>query len=370
MEVIGLICEYNPFHNGHLYQIKKIKEIFPNSILLVVLNGLFTERGNISIISKEDKTRLALDYGIDIILELPTIFGTQASDVFAYYSIKILNEFHINYLVFGTEDDNLDAIKKVVNIQNKDVDFNNRIKAYLDKGFNYPTALAKAININISYTPNNLLAISYLKAIDKINNKIKPFNIKRTNDYHDIKSNETIISATNIREKINNNIDISKFIPDYNLTTINKTNSNEYFNLLKYKIISTSNLSSILSVDEGLGNILKNNIFEVNNTEELTNKVKSKRYTYNKINRMFLHIMLNINRKDNIEDNLAYIKILGFNKRGQKYINTIKKDFKYPTKSYESIQFEYEKKAAAIYDLISRTKTIDFEIRNKPIIKD
>ena len=112
MNIIGLITEYNPFHNGHLYHINKIKELYPDSLLIVVLNGYFTERGTISILSKEDKTRISLNNNIDIVLELPFVYGTQSSDIFAYNSIKILNELKVDRIIFGSESNNL-AIKGI-----------------------------------------------------------------------------------------------------------------------------------------------------------------------------------------------------------------------------------------------------------------
>ena len=103
MEIIGIICEYNPFHNGHSYHIKKIKERYPDSLIILVLNGYFLERGETSILSKEDKVKIVLDNSIDIILELPFIFGTQSADTFASISLKILNNFQVSKLIFGSE---------------------------------------------------------------------------------------------------------------------------------------------------------------------------------------------------------------------------------------------------------------------------
>ena len=368
METIGIICEYNPFHNGHLYHINKIKELYPDSLIILVLNGYFLERGEISILSKEAKTKIALANNIDIVLELPVIFGTQSADTFAKYSLKILNNFNVNKIIFGSESNNIDLIKEIANKQlNKD--FDEKIKIYLDKGINYPTALAKALNINFDFTPNDLLGISYVKAIIKNNYNIEPICIKRSSDYHDKISNDYIVSATNIREKIKNNEDISKYIPINIKDFINNINYNNYFKLLKYKINTDLYLNNYLDVDEGIEYRLKEFINKSNNIEDFITYIKTKRYTYNKINRMFIHILLNFLKSDN--QDLEYIKILGFNKKGKKYLNKIKDNLKISTNvNKDSIQYKYEIKASIIYDLINNTNTYQYELKNKPIIID
>lgn len=368
METIGIICEYNPFHNGHLYHINKIKELYPDSLIILVLNGYFLERGEISILSKEAKTKIALANNIDIVLELPVIFGTQSADTFAKYSLKILNNFNVNKIIFGSESNNIDLIKEIANKQLNKY-FDEKIKIYLDKGINYPTALAKALNINFDFTPNDLLGISYVKAIIKNNYNIEPICIKRTSDYHDKISNDYIVSATNIREKIKNNEDISKYIPINIKDFINNINYNNYFKLLKYKINTDLYLNNYLDVDEGIEYRLKEFINKSNNIEDFITYIKTKRYTYNKINRMFIHILLNFLKSDN--QDLEYIKILGFNKKGKKYLNKIKDNLKISTNvNKDSIQYKYEIKASIIYDLINNTNTYQYELKNKPIIID
>ena len=157
MNIIGIIAEYNPFHNGHLHHINEIKKKYPESIIVLALNGYFTERGTISVLSKEDKTKIALDNNIDIVVELPFVYGTQSSDIFAYNSIKLLNEFKIDHLIFGSESNNIELLNKVVDIQlNKEYD--SLVKKYLDEGLNYPTAMKKALKDNIKkiWSHNNV----------------------------------------------------------------------------------------------------------------------------------------------------------------------------------------------------------------------
>lgn len=367
MEIIGIICEYNPFHNGHSYHIKKIKERYPDSLIILVLNGYFLERGETSILSKEDKVKIALENSIDIILELPFIFGTQSADTFASISLKILNNFQVSKLIFGSESNNveilLDLAKKQLN-GNYDIE----VKKYLDKGLNYPTALAKALNSDFKFLPNDLLGISYAKAIIKNNYNIEIETIKRTNNYHDITSNDDIISASNIREKIKNKEDVRKYLPLQALNSIVNYNEDNYFNLLKYKIISDDNLDKYLDVDEGIEYRLKKYIYKANTLEEFINLIKTKRYTYNKLNRMFIHILTSLKKDDNKD--LEYIKILGFNMRGKDYLNKLKELEITTIVNKNSLQYRYELRSSIIYDLINGTNTYQFEQQNKPVIKD
>ena len=369
MKIIGIICEYNPFHNGHLYHLKKIKEMYPDSLIILVLNGYFLERGDVSIISKKNKTILALEYGIDLVVELPFVYGTQSADVFANISIKILEELKCEYIIFGSECNNIDKLNEITDYTlNNLEEYNKSVKEYLNQGLNYPTALAKAVNIDFEFNSNDLLGISYLKSIKSNNYKIKPLTIKRTNNYLDTTSTDEIISATNIRNKLQNNIDIFKYVPSNTLDFIENISLNNFFNLIKYKIITEHDLSIYLDVDEGIDYRLKKVINKCNNTDELIEKTKSKRYTYNKIRRMLIHILIGFTKNDNKKITLDYIKILGFNNNGQKYLNSIKKDINTPLiPNKNSLNYKYELKASLIYDMILENNNFSFETNNKPI---
>ena len=371
MVTIGVIAEYNPFHNGHIYHINKIKELYPDSLIVLVLNGYFLERGEISVESLSSKTKLALEYGVDLVIELPFIFGSNSADTFSEMSLELLHELRVEKIIFGSE---CNDINKLTNLARKQLnnEYNTIVKDFLDSGINYPTALNKALNININ-TPNDILGLTYIKSILKNKYNIDPITIKRTNNYHDISSNNKIISASNIREKIKNNIDIDNFVP--NKEFINNINYDLYFKLLKYKIITDDNLEKYLTVDEGIENRLKKVINECNTLEELIFKVKSKRYTYNRINRMFIHILIGLTKEDkkkclHNED----IRVLGFNNNGKRYLNSIKKDTLLPIvsslKNIDSVIKDYEIKAYQIYNLLVREDILIYELSNKPIKVD
>lgn len=378
MNVIGVIAEYNPFHLGHLYQINKIKEKYPDSIIIAIISTNFTQRGDISIINKWNKTKICLENNIDLVIELPTLYATQSSDIFAYGALKILNEFKIDTLIFGTETDDISSIYKQVDTQLNNPNYNLIVQKYLDTGINYPTAMSKALEeingININ-KPNDLLALSYVKEIIKNNYNIKPINIQRTNNYHDFKiESNNIISANLIRKLYQDNQKIEKYIPNYDINYIYKNiKINNAYTLLKYKIIiNKDNLSKYLTVDEGIENRIIKMINKSNSWDELITNTKTKRYTYNKINRMLLHILLDIKKEDNQKD--IYLRILGFNTNGKQYLNKIKKDIHLPiyTSYKENISniFDIEFKSTYIYSLITNDNSlIEQEYKNKPIIK-
>lgn len=371
MNIIGIIAEYNPLHNGHIYHIEEIKRRYPDSLIIAVINGYFMQRGNISVLSKEDKTKLALDNGIDIVLELPFVYGTQASDIFAYQSVKILNELRVDRIIFGSECNDIDLLRKVVSIQLNDSMYNEKVKEYLNLGDNYPTAMRKALNIleDIS-SPNDLLGISYIKAIEQINNKIIPECIKRTSDYHDILSDNEVISASNIRERLRNGENILKYVPLGVDTYIKNVSNDRLFNLLKFKILTDKDLSIYLDVDEGIEYRILKYINESKSFDELISNIKTKRYTYNKINRMLIHVLAGLTKEDNKRLELDYIKILGFNVRGQEYLSEIKKDISITTiVDKDSLVYKYEMKAVYLYEEAIKDSLCDFDKKNIPIIK-
>ena len=381
MHKIGIICEYNPFHNGHLYQIKKIKETYKDSLIIVCLSSCFMQRGEASILNKWDKTRLAIESGVDLVLELPFAFATQYQDIFAKGALTILNHLKIDTLVFGSECNDIELLKNLASIQLKDDGYNHLVKRYLDLGLNYPTSLSKAL-FDISGVkldkPNDLLALAYVKEIIKNNYDIEPFSIRRTSDYHNSNLDSDIVSASTIRKLLKDGVNVNNYLP-YNIYDyLSEIDEDKYFALLKYQIINNVDcLDKFQTVDEGIENRIIKYINMVNSKEELILKVKSKRYTYNKINRMFTHILTNFTKEDAKNLEIEYLRVLGFNTRGKNYLNKIKKDIdipiinKYIPNMYKCLDIEF--RVSLIYSLILKDKGDDFlkrEYRNKPVIYD
>lgn len=367
MEAVGIICEYNPFHNGHIYHIQKTKEQFPHAVIVLVLNGYFLERGEISILSKEEKTKIALDYGADLVVGLPVVFGTQSADIFAEKALEILHQLNVTDVVFGSESNN---IKKLTNLARKQfrVETSVHIKKLLKQGINYPTALSKAISSSVN-KPNDLLGISYAKAILKHSWNITLHTILRTSDYHDITSKRPIVSASNIRSKLHQKEDISCYVPKEVLPKITPYHEDTLFSLLQYRILTDPDLSRYVTVDEGIESRLIAAMKKAKNIDEFVYLVKTKRYTYNKIHRMIIHLLLGFTKEDNDSLSLDFLQILGFNKMGKAYLSSVRKSLSLPNHKTSSKLYEYELKAAYLYEALTKSSVLFFEKRNKPIIK-
>ena len=375
MEIIGIVAEYNPFHNGHLYQIQKIKEKYPDSILVAVVSSTFTQRGTVSILNKWAKTKIALDNHIDIVIELPFVYATQSSDIFAKGAVALLNKLKVTRIIFGTERDNLNELSLSADIQLNNKEYHKLVKLYLSKGLNYPTATNKALEDltgQVVTTPNDLLALSYIKEIKSNNYQIKYENIKRTSSYHGTEINNNITSASNIRKLYQENKDIDNLIP-YSKEQLYKVDMNKFLPLLKYQIfLNQDNLNKYQTVDEGIeGRIIKY-ITKSSTYEELINNIKTKRYTYNKISRMLLHILISFTKEEAQNINIDYIRLLGFSPNGKHYLNKIKKELDVPLitgyKKNISKVLDIELRTTKIYTLIIGNELLLEEYRNKPII--
>ena len=369
---IGIIGEFNPFHNGHKYFIDRIKEKYPESFIVLVMSGNFTQRGIPSIYDKWDKSDIALNNGVDLVVELPFVFATQSADYFAKGSIEILNYLDVDKIIFGSESNDIDTLKEIAKIQNND-SFDTLVKLYCKNGYNYPTALSMAIEESIGKkitTPNDLLGISYIKEIINNNYDIEIDTIKRTNDYHDTNIDDNISSATAIREAIKNNIDYTNQVPKNSIKYFNNLHFiDDYFDILKYKIITEDDLYKYQTVSLDIIPKLKKEILNVNSIDELIKRVKSKNDTYNKISRMLLHILVNFTKeKAKSFTKINYIRVLGFNNNGKKILNEIKKDISIPIISKinreKDDMLEFELDTSKIYYL-SNTSNIEREYNNK-----
>ena len=358
MEIIGIIAEYNPFHTGHKYHIEKIKELYPDSLLVAVISTTFTQRGEISVLNKWDKTKIALDNDIDLVIELPFIYATQSADIFAKGALTILNAL---------------KVEKIAKLQLNNPEFDKEVKHFLAKGYNYPTSLSLAIdkfNLEKITSPNDLLGISYIKEIIKNNYNITPITIKRTNNYHGNNKNTKYLSATELRNKLNSNQNIKTYLT-YDEKLLYK-NIN-IFPFLKYKIIiDSNNLNQYQTVDEGIENRIKKYLNNATTTEELITKIKCKRYTYNKINRMLIHILTSLTKQE-AKTEIEYLKVLGFNNNGKNYLNKIKKETTLPIitnyKKINNSMLDIEYRVLKIYSLLVNDNNLIERELKKPIQK-
>ena len=374
---IGIICEYNPFHYGHLHHLNKIKEMYPNSNIILVLSGWITERGDLSLIDKFKKAEIALKYGVDLVVELPFKF-IQSADYFAKGSIEILNTLGCDTIIFGSESNNIEELKDLANIQLNNKEYDKLVKEYLKEGINYPTALSKALKTITGKTvdtPNDLLGLSYIREIIKNNYNINPITIKRDSDYNSKTIEGKITSATSIRELLKNKKSVKKYVPKYSYKYLKEVIFiDDYFDYLKYKIISSNDLTIYQGIDNDIQNRIYKYINNSNTLEDLLNNIKTKRYTYNRLKRTLTYILLSITKEDCSNLNLEYIRVLGFNKKGKEHLNKIKKEINIPIlTNYDN---KYLNKDLNINTIISLNKKIknkiDFiekEYKEKPIIK-
>ena len=374
---IGIVCEYNPFHYGHLYHLNKIKEMYPDSNIILVLSGWITERGDLSLIDKFKKADIALNYGVNLVVELPFKY-IQSADFFAKGAVDILNKLKCDFIVFGSESNDVEELINLANIQIDNKKYDKLVKEYLNDGINYPTAMSKALKTisgKIIDTPNDILGLCYIKEIIKNNYNIKPITIKRDSDFNSKTIEGKITSATSIRELIKNKKRFKKYVPSYSYKHLkNCIFIDDYFDYLKYKIISSENLTIYQGVDNNIENRILKFINNSNNLDELLNNIKTKRYTYNRLKRILTYILLSITKEDCSNLNLEYIRVLGFNKKGKDYLNKIKKDI--DIRILTNYQDKYLNKDLNINNIISLNKKIknkktfiEKEYKEKPIIK-
>ncbi len=363
MQIIGIVTEYNPFHNGHLYQIKKIKEMYPDSVIIVAMSGNYTMRGEISVLDKWNKTNIAINNGIDIVLEIPFIYSNQSSDIFSYAALKMLNEFKIERLVFGSETNNIDLLSLASSVQIDNKKFDSLVKDYMSKGYNYPSSIGKSIyeltGIKIKES-NDILGVSYIKEILKNKYNIKPISIKRTNNFKTNTKKSNIISAYEIREFLNKNESIKEYVPNNVTPYIKKVDYEKLFNLIKYKVISEKNsLNKYHLIDEGIENRIYEGVIKCDNYDDLVKYISNKRVTINKVNRILINIFVGLNKEEASNKELSYIKILGLSKNGKKYYSKIKKDINIKVcNKFEKDVMNTELKASYLYSIITNNKSI------------
>lgn len=349
MKVVGIICEFNPFHNGHKYLIEKCKEITESDYVIGIMSGNFTQRGEVAIIDKFFRAKTAVENGMDLVLEYPLPFSISGAEDFAYYAIKILNNLNIcDFLCFGSES----SIDKLENfyenmMKNKDY-FDESLKKHLNSGYSYSNAYFKTFNSLVSdnlkpeFASNNLLALEYIKALREINSKIKPVAVKRTNSYNAerFSTKHLFQSALSIRKDIvNNSKNYEKYIPKTSMENIYEFKNKfkffptmeNYFEYIKYNLIfNEQKVKDIIGYENGLENFLKKNISTSKNFDEFLTASTVKRYSKFRIKRFLINLMLNMtkDKKQKIsKEVLKFIRPLALNKDGAEILARLKNDF-------------------------------------------
>lgn len=348
MNIVGTICEYNPFHNGHLYLLKKIKEIEKPDLLVVCLSTYFTMRGDLSLHSPKTKTNYALNEA-DLVIGLPSVLACNSATYFANNAVKELNKVKVNKIYCGSEGANLEKLKSL-NIENLD-----------KKNKSYKKATQDILNIK----SNDILAYSYYNAIKNNGYNIELNLIKRIGDMHNTlePKDDYYTSSTAIR---NNHQLFTKYTPNY-VTKDNLLDYEKLFPYFKFNMLNNS-FNNLSFISDGIDKHIKNKILASNSFKELLEKTTNSYFTTTKIKRAIFYLLFNIYKYDN---NYPYLKVLGFNNKGKDYLNFIKKDLDIITNNKEGICdiLDYEIKIATILDFIFNTNLKKEEL-SPPIIKD
>lgn len=352
--VLGIIAEYNPFHNGHLHHLAESKKITNSDYCIAIMSGNFTQRGEVSIIDKWEKTKMAIANGVDLVIELPTLYAISSAENFASGAIKILNSLGVvDYISFGSESNDITLLDDIANVLAfEPPQYKTLLSHELARGESYPKARENAVMMylndirrfaNVLSTPNNILGIEYLKSLKRLKSDIQPLTIKREGaKYNDtsIPSSSRFASATAIRNLCQSSDDITpiqKFVPEASFDILEENikkgnfvkNISSFDKEILYTLrkMSTAEIANLPDVSEGLEFSLKNAANECNSVVELLSIVKSKRYTQTRLQRILLYAILGITKKD-MEmsvNTVPYIRVLGFNDKGQELISQISK---------------------------------------------
>lgn len=383
MKLAAVVCEYNPFHSGHLYHLNKTRELTGCDGIVAVMSGNFVQRGEAAIFSKETRAKAAAECGADLVLELSPFFAIQTAEIFAANALKIITSIpEIKWISFGVEEDSEEGIKRAFHILSKEGEaFSHLLKEELAKGCSFPAArqvvfekmgeedAAKALK-----KPNSILAIEYLKAIKKFGSSVEPVFIKRKATEHDSQTEaDGFASASLIREilRSDNSEKSYLFVPKeaFEFYKNKKPFKSEAFekaviaNLIK---MPAEELAKIADVSEGLENRIKTLAEKCENLSQLADMIKTKRYTHSRIRRILVSSYLGIYDSEKYTTP-PYAKIIEFNSCGRKILNKIKKTSKIPIiKNMKAIKatkdekllnlYEKELLADKIYDLFTGDK--------------
>ena len=397
MKTMAIVCEYNPFHNGHAHQISQHRTQYGVDCVIAVMSGNFVQRGAPAICDKWTRAEMALAGGCDLVLELPTVFATQSAERFAYGALQLIESLGtVNYLSFGSECGEISLLKKVADALSEP-DFNKKVSDILKSGISYPAAREQALSdlLGKGYgellsEPNNLLAIEYLKSLRLINSKIEPITLTRTVDHHATSNNENFCSASHIRTLIEQDKDISSFIPSDSLAVLNnaiKTGKapadiSKLDSIITYLLRTKTEdeLRMLPDISEGIEKRFIEAAKSKNTFLNISESVKTKRYTKTRIDRTLIHLLLGIN-KDITNSTPEYFRVLAANSVGTAFLKSIKEN-SYPviTKTANAVfssnnaedMFNIDCRATDIYAMLYPDNKYNYaglDFTNSPIIK-
>jgi len=386
MNIAGIIVEYNPFHNGHLYHLEATKKQTKADIVVAIMSGSFLQRGEPALLSKWERTKLALQAGIDIIIELPYTYATQRAEVFAWGAVSLLHAIGATHLCFGSETGTIAPFLKTLDyLTARQEDYNQILKKYIAEGHSYPQANALAYKA-LGFTdkglldlskPNNILGYHYVQAVQKLQGSLQVETIQRVQaGYHDTAiTNDPIASATAIRHALfhdNKELEsppLEQLTPPFTANAITHAQKSKrlrrwenYFPYLKYRLLTTSKeqLNDYYEAEEGLENRLVHFSQQTHSFTDFMEAVKTKRYTWTRLQRLCTHMLTGTTKAEMAAANQLYsphyLRLLGMNQHGQRYLNHYKKQLSLPlvTKINDSDSQDLfvDHRAAECYQLV------------------
>lgn len=329
MRAVGIIAEYNPFHNGHGYQLKKAKEISGADCAVAVMSGNFTQRGEIAVLDKWQRAEMAITGGVDLVVELPLVFACNSAGFFAQGGVEILENMGVSHIAFGSESGDMDRLKRIAaKLKTGGDGLDKAIRELVKSGKSFPRARTEAIGEECFDEPNDVLATEYIKNMKTA----IPIAVKREGAGHnDRKPRKGTASATLIREELLRGGDVSEYVPDTTLAILKREGNVPASDELLYSFIASSVLRAgaerlrlVFGAEEGLGEKLYKEIRRYKSYEEIVEGLKSKRYTRTRIKRVILNVLFGITKEDIISAE-NYIRILALNDKGAAYVKILKK---------------------------------------------
>lgn len=329
---VGITAEYNPFHNGHLYHLEQSKLATGAQISIAAMSGNFVQRGHMAICSKWERAEAAIKCGIDLVVEIPTVFACNSAPVFASAAVEILENLGADWISFGSESGNIEELKEISRAMNeKETLIEKLVREKVKEGLSYPRARRDAVALilgdkkaDLLDLPNNILAIEYLKRIQNA----KPVTVKRQGPgYNELEPCEDMASASAIRSMVKSSKNVETLTPEPSTEMLKKALhplEDKIFQIICAKVLTSSReeLDRVFAGGEGLGNKLKNEIRKASAYDQLIQRLKSKRYTRTRIERFISHVLLDIGAPDLYPN---YIRVLAFNKAGSRYLKEVKK---------------------------------------------
>lgn len=336
LKAVGIIAEYNPFHNGHKYHLEQSLAVSGADVCVSVISGDFTQRGEPALLDKWTRAEMAVRNGANLVVEMPVLFACSNAGYFARAGVEILEALDVDYIAFGSESGNGEELIKIAReIQKNQEALEESVKASVRYGLSYPKARGEAIGAllgkeaaKIIESPNNILAVEYMRNM----NKAKPLVIKRLGaGYHDTQERDGLASATAVRKLLMERRDISRLVPHITREILEKSKDsfaeNEMLTPLMIQRVLTSSaeeLNAVFGCEEGLGNIMKARVRFWKNYEDIISDLKSKRYTRTRVARILLHTLLEIKREDMLSAS-NYVRVLAFDENGSSYLKQVKK---------------------------------------------